>query len=274
MSADGQKHDIGGFIFGAEAAGPEPLDLAALRVMDLKGGGRDYAYRFARITPGMWLEYFSALRLPAGRLRNSRIIRRLCARADRALVRACLAGTAEIPTTEGEWSEFAEDHVRAAASFLLSTSVHAVVRSGDGVAVDLLAIWTASNGRTAGFGGFAHRFILPNAEQEHRYHVADVQGRRVLACLANLYDELIQGVDNYAVAGQPLDPAASLDQVRREMDLCHKVVAVRPLFMRAGQSVCPRGCFVRAVNPYGMVNGRTVRFCGFDGEPLTNRRWK
>ena len=96
----------------------------------------------------------------------------------------------------------------------------------------------AANG--AAYPRLAHRFRPPTVEAERRYRrlLADnviVRGGRTprtllparLPALVRLYDQLILGVEGYAVHGQP---PASRDQLLEHMDAWHKRVAVEALF--------------------------------------------
>jgi hypothetical protein len=96
----------------------------------------------------------------------------------------------------------------------------------------------AANG--AAYPRLAHRFRPPTVEAERRYRrlLADnflVRGGRALRtllpprlpALTRLYDQLILGVEGYAINNQP---PASRDQLLEHMDAWHKRVAVEALF--------------------------------------------
>ncbi len=96
----------------------------------------------------------------------------------------------------------------------------------------------AANG--AAYPRLAHRFRPPTVEAERRYRrlLADnviVRGGRTprtllparLPALTRLYDQLILGVEGYAINGRP---PASRNQLLEHMDAWHKRVAVEALF--------------------------------------------
>lgn len=91
-----------------------------------------------------------------------------------------------------------------------------------------------------------HRFRPPSVEAERAYRrllseTLLVRGTRTprtllparLPALVRLYDELILGVEGYAVGGQPL---ASPAEIARRMDAWHKRLAVQTLF---GETATP-----------------------------------
>jgi hypothetical protein len=90
------------------------------------------------------------------------------------------------------------------------------------------------------FKGLVHRLKHPTAEHQRRFMRASTESRVVGAgrtgktvypgqqgLLAAIYDELISSVDGYCFDGKPLD---GVDQIRREMDMYHKVAAAQQLF--------------------------------------------
>lgn len=96
----------------------------------------------------------------------------------------------------------------------------------------------------------AHHFRQPSVEAERAYRrlVSEtllVRGARTprtllparLPALVRLYDELIVGVEGYALNGEPL---ASSVQVTQHMDAWHKRVAVQALFGDTTAEVVPR----------------------------------
>jgi hypothetical protein len=143
-------------------------------------------------------------------------------------------------------------HRQAAANVLVDVE-RAEVNDDDPIPlgvepVHLNAVWGAdSEGVMRKYTGLVHRFATPTGEQQRRYSrdssrsvivggsrrgVTKWMGNQ--ATLIDLYDELIRGVEGYAVNGVEL---AGRDSIVAEMDTYHKVAAAAVLFEPAETAV-------------------------------------
>ncbi|HKI11422.1 MAG TPA: hypothetical protein VKA02_04855 [Candidatus Acidoferrum sp.] len=73
------------------------------------------------------------------------------------------------------------------------------------------------------FHGVVHTFRAPHVEHSRKFLLAASGNPSTAGILHALYDELIEGVQGYSVAGRPLD---SREEIVREMDDFHKQIAV------------------------------------------------
>ncbi|MGH9581048.1 MAG: hypothetical protein ACRD2R_08645, partial [Terriglobales bacterium] len=103
------------------------------------------------------------------------------------------------------------------------------------------ATWSAgAKGRMVRHEGLIHCLQSPTVEHQRRYKKAMGQTRVVRGALhrktlyagcqevlCGIYDELIMGVEGYALAGKAL---ANVEEIRREMDGSHKLAAAQQLF--------------------------------------------
>jgi hypothetical protein len=118
----------------------------------------------------------------------------------------------------------------------------AVVADAKGLSVRVDALWNEYGpGSMKQYFGLVHRFRRPTAEHLQLFgdagRVPDSmmlgtgRGKAVLpssnAILIELYDELIEMVDGYSIAGVAL---GSREQIAREMDSIHKAVSVTAIF--------------------------------------------
>lgn len=135
------------------------------------------------------------------------------------------------------------NHCVTAASFLLSA--YGVPADdfieAEGACVTLHAIWNeAGPGEMRIYKDLVHKFAAPKAEHRRRLMRARsetliVGGSRagatiIRSCwgvISALYDELIVGVEGYALGGAPL---AGREAIAREMDPFHKNAAINELF--------------------------------------------
>lgn len=112
-------------------------------------------------------------------------------------------------------------------------------------AVYLNAVWGADeHGVLQKYRGLCHRFKTPSSEQQRRVS-RDASRSRIIggsrkgttvwlgaqATLAEIYDELILGVDGYMVKGVELND--DRDAITASMDTYHKVMAADVLFSPA-----------------------------------------
>jgi len=234
--------------------GTELLDLAAERAVTFRaGGGYRYTYRGPRLTAADWDRYFSGIEVSSEN-RGKKVVDVINVSSSGAeMVRHWVArveGYAGDLISDPEWKKYLPPgHLNVVFAALCQVAVRPRTGPLDPrrVEVELDADWfhpqTLARMRTS---GLIHRFAPPSAEHLRRYDNATTQtilergtvggvkgggGKTIYPprqrILIGFYDELVQSVEGYGLAGQPL---ASAEQVRREMDDFHKVIAVNPLF--------------------------------------------
>lgn len=113
---------------------------------------------------------------------------------------------------------------------------------GPGITVRLTASWSMDpqNGRMTTYAGLVHRFRHPSIDQLREFNF-ETSRTRILgtgmdgitiyparqAIAARLYDQLIDSVEGYSVAGEPLTDVGA---IQKEMDGLHKATAALQLF--------------------------------------------
>lgn len=226
------------------AAQPAPvlLNLDTPRVIALKSRSGEFRYKTRRVTLKDWETCFhgivdQSLRVDGERQRVYDANGALVELADRVLV----------SSDDGVHRSFKEPKLlpishRVAIGSILQTA--SILDSPDEdlcdlVTVKLGAIWSI-DGESQAFSGLIHRFRHPALEdlKRFRFEASRVrvrgEGRNSvsiypsrLAIAMRIYDDLIESVDGYAVAGVPL---AKKEDIAREMDGAHKAVAALALF--------------------------------------------
>lgn len=120
------------------------------------------------------------------------------------------------------------------------------VRISEHHEVSLDALWSSDEaGNAIRYGGLIHRFNPPTFEQQKKFNravnttrvIGDSRHGRTLfpekqRLMMGYYDDLVVEVDGYSVGGVAL---AGVENIRREMDGCHKVSAVQAL-LNAGNN--------------------------------------
>jgi hypothetical protein len=229
---------------------PALLMLDEPRVIALRDGKRSYTFYFRRITQADWLNYFNGLYLAtrndgASQL-NTTDVQTAGIELFESTVTKVVGYSREL-ATPADFKKVLPRH-SIPVSWVLRTVLVSSVEDEkpidcDSVEARIDAMWsqTKSGDETALWPGLLHRFTPPSLEQKKRFMrggaVSRViggtrKGATTIYSLKNkllleLYDELIQSVEGYGVAGKPLE---GVEQVRREMDAYHKVEAVAQLF--------------------------------------------
>jgi len=229
-----------------------PLDIE--RVVVFRSGGSVYRHVFRRIGANDWDGFFN--KIEAEIEQNGNAVTRTVS-ADAAalwLYGQCVLRAEGYRVSDGRklealpvWRErIPIGHRLKAANLLASVTVqtgHEDLIEAEGEIVTLDATWSEADGQEAGmakFCGLVHRFSTPTAEHRRRFLRARSRatvvggsrsGRTTIPSaqpvLAKLYDELIGSVDGYAIGGRVL---TGRDEIAREMDAYHKVVAAREIF--------------------------------------------
>lgn len=246
-------------------AGGDLLPLDAQRSVTFKDHGQCFTYFFRRISAQDWLDFFSGISFESERVGSERVDRFDFRTAGFELVQRTLERVegyklgAGGGTTSGggdlmelaNWkARLPYGHVQLAASLLQkvteSKEEREFVIQPDLDEVFLDAVWEAAGaGKMNEYRGLIHRFRCPSAEDRRRFNRATSEARVVggtrtgrtiypgrQKLLAELYDQLVESVEGYGVAGQELKGA---EQIRREMDAFHKVSAVQLLFVSPDQ---------------------------------------
>lgn len=237
----------------AETTTTTMLPLDAERKIQFSHRNLKLTLVLRRLTHQDWKRFFSASRFETERDGKDKIERSglNCARVE--LVDDALIGAEGYPTRTGEpltslpnWKvAIPAGHKLAAAGLLESVAVdnESVPEIFDpGVReIALQAMWTGGEAGTMNlYKGLVHRFTLPTMAHQKRYIQATAhavicggsrQGKTIWSgnrpALVELYDELIQSVEGYSVGSAPL---TSVEQIQREMDAAHKVIAAEELF--------------------------------------------
>lgn len=234
---------------------PAQLGLAGNRVVSFKDRGQAFTYIFRRIQACDWQQFFAGIVVESERLGKQRVDRIDHRNASLALLDASLSSV-EGYKTRGQgslcdWPNWKDrlpyGHRIQAATLLQEVRVSEATREfildPDTDEVSLTAAWgSAAPGSMIRFDGLLHRFRPPSAEDQRRFNRASSEARVVgggrsgrtiypgkQQLLAALYDQLVIGVEGYAVEGEPL--STNVEMIRREMDALHKVAAVQELFV-------------------------------------------
>lgn len=229
-----------------------PLD-APQRVAAYSSGGKIYRHTFRRISAEEWANDFF-LRIVAEFRQTAEGYEQVLSQESACLsLYARAAVSAEgFKLRDGDepmhkwpsWPNCVPQNHRIAAVELLAQVVPSQTEQEncpDGVSIAIDALWSESAaGEMKRFQGLIHRFAYPTREHSHRFLIAKsrsliVGGTRMgttrlqspQATLTRLYDELIQSVEGYSVGGAPL---SGREAIIRDMDACHKAVAVQQIF--------------------------------------------
>jgi hypothetical protein len=225
-----------------------PLDQP--RVISIRDGKFTYTFHFARITQADWELYFNSIYWTskndgASQVQTFDIDTPGIELFERKLIK--VEGYAGAELKKDDFWKIPPRHSSPVA-WLLRTC--AVADDGEDqpfnpelVEVRLNAIWSVLPGQTEAtmFKGLVHRFAPPSPEQKKRVYRAGAMSKIVGGSrsgttvhgsrhkiLLELYDQLIQSVDGYSVAGRALN---SPDEIKREMDALHKFTAAQQLFL-------------------------------------------
>lgn len=217
------------------------VDLALPRKIAVRQGSAVVAYIVKPVSEGAWFKYFDGIVSTSERQGKEIVQHTDAMSAGIDLVEAALdirdGGSADAPLA----------HKLAIVNILTSAYVPSAEETAKQEplppeAVRLWTVWGAGEGNAMRrFKNLVHFFDPPTAEQYRRYRRDDssaqvVGGSRkgmtvyrgARRTLAALYDELIVGVDGYAINGVAFGNDREL--IARHMDTYHKVAAAQGLF--------------------------------------------
>ncbi len=230
-----------------------PLD-AAERVVVFKGtSGKIYRHVFRRFTAADWENFFAHIvaefkREKGGFMQVVDMDYASLVLYARTIVRVEGYQTPDgsKPEESPRWPENIQQHIRLKAMGWIMNVTHAEpadesMLDAESVSVTIDAAWNEYEpGAMKHYKGLVHHFTLPSAE--HRRRVLKAKNRAFVAggsrngttvipsghgVLVKLYDELIECVDGYGIAGREI---ASHAEIVREMDAFHKSAVVAQLF--------------------------------------------
>jgi hypothetical protein len=230
-----------------------PLDSTE-RIAVFKSGGKVYRNIFRRITAADWENFFGHVVAEFKREKGGYMQVVDMDYASLLLYGRAIKKVEGYQTRDGSepeklpnWPECVPQHHRLAAMGVIMNVTHAEATDdsmleADGVPVTIDALWNEDgvSGGMKHYRGLVHHFAFPSAE--HHRRMLKAKNRTFVAggsrngttvipsghgVLVKLYDELIQRVDGYSIAGREL---TSREEVAREMDCFHKSAVVARLF--------------------------------------------
>ncbi len=233
-----------------------PLDSPE-RVAVFRSGGKTYRHIFRRITASDWAMFFSHVVAEFKREKGgfTRVVDMDYAQL--ALYTRAIRRVEGYRTTDGRepeklptWPECIPQHHRMAAMGIVMNLTYSdadeSVLDAESVSVMVSAMWNEGDaGHMKIYEGLVHHFASPTAEQRRR--LLKSKNRAFIAggsrdgttmipsghgVLVKLYDELIECVDGYGIAGREIQ---SRDEIVREMDAFHKAAVVGRLFQSAAE---------------------------------------
>jgi hypothetical protein len=233
----------------AETNTPTLLHLDQPRVLAIRDGKFPYIFHFRRITLSDWERYYSSIFVSSRNEGGAQLNTTDNQTAGIDLLESTLmkvVGYKTDLTTKEAFIKIPPRH-----SILVSNLLCNVTASEEddekpfdteSIETRMDAMWSQlePGQENTVYKGLVHRLSPPTAAQKKRYmrngSISKVVGgsrkgttiysmRNKL--MMELYDELIQSVDGYGVAGRPL---GSVDEIRREMDGYHKSQAIFQLF--------------------------------------------
>jgi hypothetical protein len=232
------------------------IDLDKPRIIPITDRGTKYTLTVGVITKAQWLRYFDGI-VSTSENQQGKLIEVYDARsarlelAETALIDATgyVTGDNASVTAREHWQQLLPmSHRLAVADALVAVSRDAdtddaPIQLGSETVV-LRARWGAdASGAMQEYSGLRHLFHTPTAEHQRRYQRAIsssmiVGGSRTSktqwlgaqSTLIDLYDELIESTEGYAVGSdEPTDRASIISS----MDSYHKVAAAEQLFAPA-----------------------------------------
>jgi len=232
---------------------PALLPLDAPRVINLNVKGRVYTWRFRRITLEDWRKYFTAIVHQTLRVDGVKEDVWEDETAKVELTDAAVTAVEGYGDLSGakNWKSALPLAHRVAAAVVLR-SVGRSKSTGDESAIcDLVEVrldgcWSAGeDGKMTYYEGLVHRFRQPSVADLKRFNFEAARVRVVgdarngvsvypprQAIAMKIYDDLIESVEGYSVAGAPL---VDVDAIKREMDGAHKAEAAMALFSSDGR---------------------------------------
>lgn len=227
-----------------------PLDIE--RAVVFRSGSASYRHVFRRIGWNAWERFYNKIEAEIENGAGGSVTRIVSAEAATLwLYSNCVLRAEGYRVSDGrkledlpQWRErIPQGHRLKAANVLMQVTAQGGaedVIEAEGETVTLSAIWSEQDGGMAKYSRLVHRFATPTNEHRHRLARARARaqvtggsrsGRTVIPSaqpvLAALYDELIVSVEGYAMAQHPI---SGREEIAREMDGYHKVVAAGEIF--------------------------------------------
>jgi hypothetical protein len=229
---------------------PSLLMLDEPRVLAIRDGKLNYTFHFRRILQTDWERYFNGLYVASRNDGAAQLNTTDLQTAGIELFESTVTkveGYSRVMTTPEDFKKVLPRHSIPAAWMLRTVVISSVDDDKpldcDSVEARIDAVWsqTTPGAEVTLWKGLLHRFMPPTLEQKKRFMRGGAINRVIGGArkgsttvyslknrmLLDLYDQLIQSVDGYGVAGKPLE---SVEHIRREMDGYHKVEAVAQLF--------------------------------------------
>lgn len=228
-----------------------PLDVP--RVVKLKANDRVYTWRFRRLTADDWHKYFTGVVHQTLHVAGAReaVFESETAQldlVDRTV--SAVEGYGDLSGVKNWKAALPIYHRFAVGTALRSVGVAAPDEEEaplcDLAEVRLDAVWSAGDDdKMTEYKGLVHRFRQPGLAELKRFNFECARTRVTgdaengatihpsrMAIAMKLYDDLIDSVEGYSVAGVPL---ADADAIKREMDGAHKAEAALALFAPGGK---------------------------------------
>lgn len=232
------------------------LELNSQRIIVLVDRGHEYRLGCRRITDADWLRYFAGIVVTSEQKGRERInvidvTSPRLALAEDVLETAGgykVAGPTMLTDLPNWQTRIPLNHRQQLGETLAdvrpSQADSELTIHAEGEEVLLDASWTAVEGESGitmqRFVGLKHVLKTP-MEEQHRRYSREASRSKVIGgsrngktvyqgaqpLLAKLYDELVLGVEGYSIDGLAL---TTKDQIVREMDMLHKVMAAQELF--------------------------------------------
>jgi len=238
-----------------------PLDLAERSVCWRNAQGQVRTHVFRRITERDWNGYFSRMVFETDASSRTIDVNSaalwLYGECIQAVTGYSMRGGKELGDLPNWRERIPMNHRLQAVSLLTSAerSSGCAEIEPDCETVTLDALWDVDGkGGMRRFTGLVHRFTAPSAQQMMRYSRessrslvvgGSTNGKTIHAIrqkvLLKLYDELIQGVEGYAVPvgaegyANPKKGIGKPEAIVREMDAFHKIAAAGQLFSTAAE---------------------------------------
>jgi hypothetical protein len=222
-----------------------PLDTP--RSITLKAKDHSYLYSLRRVTAEDWTKYYRGI---VHQIIQQEGGREQVFEADSAVIElvndvlVSVDGYGDLGGLK-DWRAALPIKHRVAVGIMLRSVATQKEKSDEPVLCDLVevklnAAW-GIDGHLAQFTGLVHRFRHPQPEHLKKFNfeaarvrvkgnssegISIYPSRQAIAM--KLYDELIESVDGYSVAGQPL---TDIEAIKQEMDGAHKAAAALELFL-------------------------------------------
>jgi hypothetical protein len=231
------------------------LLLDEQRVVSFKDGKFAYTYYFNRIAQRDWERFFDGIIFTSRNEGKAEITTFDWDTAGCDLVEQTIdrveGYSGDFMSKIGWKSKLPLRHVRPVAYVLRGVSPSKIESDKpfdpESIEVLLDAAWgMLGPGKMTGYEGLVHRFSPVTIELRRKFYRTGAQSRVVGGsrngttihalrhkALLKVYDELIQSVEGYGIAGRAL---STREEIIREMDAYHKVKAAEQLFAGTSES--------------------------------------